>query len=759
MAVPFFVRASMHPASDPCHFDSVGGSSYSISVSVGQAPVITWTPPMDKSATLLIVPSATYDAGPPYITGVTKYPLDANTVNQGSTTVGQISTAGDYLVVMYIDGCTYSDSDDAGSAILTVTPAAQPTVACVLTITPNLIAPSAAPDNPSDDPRMQLNAYSSDSGTVNFQLTLAPEEAIPPGGVYVNFDVAPTTTDGLSQQVVNALPPLGGNQLGTGISTSFVFNPARMLQSPTLVTMQVTSHNAPPGASPLLITATAYNLASPPCPPQLSAATKMVVVVNGNVHSFITANTTVSPPPNGTTMGEDCALTITPTAISPSVTSSPPNVDPRLDLDRGFGVVSFDVDYDSHTLPSDGTLDVTMGWQPSSLDGLPSNIVDGLPPVGDVAGQFGKGITTVFPDISLRQGWRSDSFVLFFGTKNLPVGTYPILFTVTANTPVPPCRSPVTVATTRIIAVVGMNSTTPSTQPPSSSQPDFSFTLSQSSISVNASSTSTTNMIVTPSNGFNSPVTLSTTWLGNAPVGVEVSTAPSVTPPSSTPITITAQAGAVGGDYTLQVTGTGGSITHTASLLVHVTGYPAPKCIIATAAYGSELAAPVQFLRSFRDNEVQKTALGSAFLTAFNGWYYSWAPGIAQRIALNENYKATTRAIIAPLIGSLFVGHALFSVLVPLSPGLAIVSAGLLSSALIGLAYLTPIYALMWKLSKRKIMRRTIYGLAVAAAAMTFFATLTTGTFNVAANLTALTVVETLLLTPALAMRRISRFR
>jgi len=182
-----------------------------------------------------------------------------------------------------------------------------------------------------------------------------------------------------------------------------------------------------------------------------------------------------------------------------------------------------------------------------------------------------------------------------------------------------------------------------------------------------------------------------------------------------------------------------------------------PHCIIATAAYGSDMAAPVQFFRNFRDNEVQKTAIGSAFMQAFNNWYYSWAPGVAQRIAPNEDYKAATRGIIAPLIGSLFVSHALFSTLAPWSPEVAVVSAGLMASSLIGLAYLTPAYAIAWKLSKRRITGRTIYTLAIAGVVLTFIATLTTGTFNVAANLTALTVIETMLLTPAFILRKMQR--
>jgi hypothetical protein len=179
-------------------------------------------------------------------------------------------------------------------------------------------------------------------------------------------------------------------------------------------------------------------------------------------------------------------------------------------------------------------------------------------------------------------------------------------------------------------------------------------------------------------------------------------------------------------------------------------------CIIATAAYGSELAAPVQFLRNFRDNEVQKTNIGASFMQAFSNWYYSWAPGIAQQIAPNENYKAATRALISPLIGSLYVGHMVFAALAPVSPELAILLAGILTSAILGLIYVGPLYALTWKLSKRRITRRTIYSLAIAAAIMTFIATLTTGTYNIAANLSALAVVETLLLSPALILRKVS---
>ena len=44
-------------------------------------------------------------------------------------------------------------------------------------------------------------------------------------------------------------------------------------------------------------------------------------------------------------------------------------------------------------------------------------------------------------------------------------------------------------------------------------------------------------------------------------------------------------------------------------------------CLIATAAYGSEMAPQVQFLREIRDNSVLQTQSGTSFMTAFNSFY------------------------------------------------------------------------------------------------------------------------------------------
>ena len=52
-------------------------------------------------------------------------------------------------------------------------------------------------------------------------------------------------------------------------------------------------------------------------------------------------------------------------------------------------------------------------------------------------------------------------------------------------------------------------------------------------------------------------------------------------------------------------------------------------CLIATAAYGSEMAPQVQLLREIRDNQLMNTESGSAFMGAFNEAYYSFSPYIA----------------------------------------------------------------------------------------------------------------------------------
>ncbi len=118
-------------------------------------------------------------------------------------------------------------------------------------------------------------------------------------------------------------------------------------------------------------------------------------------------------------------------------------------------------------------------------------------------------------------------------------------------------------------------------------------------------------------------------------------------------------------------------------------------------------------------------------MEAFVRWYYSWAPSLAQMIQRDAELRPLTRIIIMPLIGSLYLSHAVFNMLLPVNREIAVLSAGILASGLIGIVYLTHLACLLVRLSRRKITLRTIMYLAVFGVALTFFATLSQGASGV----------------------------
>jgi len=76
-------------------------------------------------------------------------------------------------------------------------------------------------------------------------------------------------------------------------------------------------------------------------------------------------------------------------------------------------------------------------------------------------------------------------------------------------------------------------------------------------------------------------------------------------------------------------------------------------CLIATAAFGSEMAPQVQFLREIRDNTVLQTESGSAFMTGFNQFYYSFSPAVADYERENPVFKEAVKITLTPLLTSL----------------------------------------------------------------------------------------------------------
>ena len=76
-------------------------------------------------------------------------------------------------------------------------------------------------------------------------------------------------------------------------------------------------------------------------------------------------------------------------------------------------------------------------------------------------------------------------------------------------------------------------------------------------------------------------------------------------------------------------------------------------CLIATAAYGSEMSPQVQLLREIRDNQLMNTESGSAFMSTFNNVYYSFSPTIADYERESPMFKEVVKVGLTPMISSL----------------------------------------------------------------------------------------------------------
>ncbi len=78
-------------------------------------------------------------------------------------------------------------------------------------------------------------------------------------------------------------------------------------------------------------------------------------------------------------------------------------------------------------------------------------------------------------------------------------------------------------------------------------------------------------------------------------------------------------------------------------------------CLIATAAYGSEMAPQVQLLREIRDNQLMNTESGKSFMSGFNELYYSFSPYIADMQRESPMFKEAVKLGLTPMLSSLAI--------------------------------------------------------------------------------------------------------
>ncbi|MGH9878778.1 MAG: PKD domain-containing protein, partial [Nitrososphaerales archaeon] len=139
------------------------------------------------------------------------------------------------------------------------------------------------------------------------------------------------------------------------------------------------------------------------------------------------------------------------------------------------------------------------------------------------------------------------------------------------------------------------------------------------------------------------------------------------------------------------------------------------RCLIATAAFGSELAPQVQFLREFRDKHIMSTASGSSFMNVFNAWYYSFSPYVADYEREQPWMQQIVKVSIYPLLGILQTSENAYSLI---DGEYGALMAGLLASSLIGVTYFSPLVLAIKPVRQHKFTLRkvlVIFGVALAA--------------------------------------------
>lgn len=78
-------------------------------------------------------------------------------------------------------------------------------------------------------------------------------------------------------------------------------------------------------------------------------------------------------------------------------------------------------------------------------------------------------------------------------------------------------------------------------------------------------------------------------------------------------------------------------------------------CLVATAAYGTELAPQVQLLREIRDRTLLGTNSGSAFMASFNAIYYSFSPTVADLERQSPIFKDVVKVAMTPMLSTLSI--------------------------------------------------------------------------------------------------------
>lgn len=187
-------------------------------------------------------------------------------------------------------------------------------------------------------------------------------------------------------------------------------------------------------------------------------------------------------------------------------------------------------------------------------------------------------------------------------------------------------------------------------------QADFSLSIDQSSIALETNDSKDANVTLSPINGFVGTINLSVAASSQDISATILPDTIIIEPEDREKVSVlTVRSGNTIGNFSVTVTGKSSDekISHSDNVDVIVNS--GGGCLIATAAYGSELAPQVQMLRETRDNVVMNMQSGATFMAAFNSVYYSFAPTVADWERQSPVFKEIVKATITPLITTLSI--------------------------------------------------------------------------------------------------------
>jgi hypothetical protein len=199
------------------------------------------------------------------------------------------------------------------------------------------------------------------------------------------------------------------------------------------------------------------------------------------------------------------------------------------------------------------TPDFTLSATPASqsvIQGSPASYTVNLTPTNGFSGSVAFSTTGLPTDATATYNPNasgSSSALSVTTATTTPAGSYPLTITGTSAS-----LSHTTSVTVQVTAA---------------RKPDFSLGTSPSSRSLLPGGSTTYAVTVTPSNGFNNPVTLSG---GGLPAGATMSFSPSPVASGSSTMTLATSTSTRPGSYVITITGTGGGLTHTTTVTLVV---------------------------------------------------------------------------------------------------------------------------------------------------------------------------------------------